>query len=255
MSCLGESRRLAEAHEHENVVEGVKATRHHHVRSASGQFHLGQVNCPQRTCTSGIHHTVCPAQVKTIGDPPSGHVTQKTWERIFLPCAVVFADASDHFFSGFGIHAAVSQRLTPDWVAQTSTQRNDHFQGTGHAQNHRSAVAVESLPSRAITRVCQSIASHHQAQQLGGVDGFEIFRSDPKIERSEVDGVKKRPPLAVGHVRRFGIRIEVFGCAPVSHRNFANRVAAFEDIRPETGRRIGLREQTSHPHNGDWNIA
>ncbi len=72
--------RLAEAHEHENIVERIDAAGDDHVALARNQLHRAEVKRTERAGTRRIDDAVGSVQIQTIGDATGHHVTEQTGE-------------------------------------------------------------------------------------------------------------------------------------------------------------------------------
>ena len=80
-----QGRGFAEAHVHEDVVEGVDTSRHHHVGPAGCKFQAGHVDGAERAGARGIYDAVGSAEIQLLTDPSSHDVAEKPGERSFLP--------------------------------------------------------------------------------------------------------------------------------------------------------------------------
>ena len=72
-----ERRRLAEAHVHEDVVEGVHAAGDDHVRQAGREFQPGEMNRRERTAAGRVHDAIGSAKIEAVGDAAGGDVPQQ----------------------------------------------------------------------------------------------------------------------------------------------------------------------------------
>ena len=88
MPLRGHGRGLAEAHEHEYVVEGVHASGEHHVGPARHKLHVGHVYGPEGACACGVYDAVGAAQIKEVRYSAGRHVAQQPRERKLLPLGV-----------------------------------------------------------------------------------------------------------------------------------------------------------------------
>src|SRR4029078_12363028 len=71
-----ECRRLAEAHEHEDVVERVTAAGDDDIGATGLELQRREVDGAQRTGAGGIDNAVGTAEVEPIGDPTPDDISQ-----------------------------------------------------------------------------------------------------------------------------------------------------------------------------------
>ena len=139
-----ERRRFAEAHVHENVVEGIDPAGDDHIRQASSQFQPGQVNRGQRAGAGCIDHAIGAAQIEAVGDPPCRDIAEQAGEGVFLPTDVGVGDALHYVFGDVTGHAGIFEGLAPVRVPQTRTEWDHQFECAGDAENDAGAVTVEA---------------------------------------------------------------------------------------------------------------
>ena len=76
---------LAEAHEHEDVVERVDAASHDHVAPPGPQLQRGEVHRAEAARAGRVHDAVGPMQIEPVRDPAGHHISQQPRKRILLP--------------------------------------------------------------------------------------------------------------------------------------------------------------------------
>ncbi len=143
IAALGQGGRLAEAHVHEDVVEGVHTAGDDHVGTAGVEFQTGEMNGAERAGAGGVDDAVGAAEVEAVGDAAGGDIAEQAGEGVFLPGNVGLGNALDDVVGGFGIDPGLIERAFPDRVAESGAERDDEFEGAGDAENDAGAVAVE----------------------------------------------------------------------------------------------------------------
>ena len=239
---------LAEAHEHEDVVERVDAARHDHVAAPGPQFQRGEVHRAEAARAGRVHDTVGPMQIKPVRNPSRHDISQKPRKRILLPRDVTFRDAIHDIFGHVIGNARILQSLPPLRVTEPRTQRNHHLQRPGHTQNAANARPIERSP-RAIARVFERPLRSNQAQQLRRVDRFEVVGRDAELQRIERQRREESPAPGIRHVGRLRVRVEVVLGVPVRVRHLGDRIDPAPNVRPKfLGiRRLGKqRTETDH---------
>ena len=141
-----ESRGFAEAHVHENIVEGINAAGNHHVRQAGGKFQACEVNCRERTGAGRVDHAVGAADIKPVRNPARRHISKQSGKRVLLPANIGIGNSLHHIFGNISVDAGVLERLAPARMPQACPQRNYQLQCTGNAENDTGTFAIE-LPS------------------------------------------------------------------------------------------------------------
>ena len=225
---------LAEAHIHEDVVEGVEAARQGDVAPARGQFHHGEVDRTQRTGAGGVDHAVGPAQVEAVGDPTGRDVPEQARERILLPADVRVADPLDDLAGDRLGDSRVLQGPSPDRMAEPGPERDDQLESPRHAENHADPFAIDRPTFGPITGVVERRLRDHQAEELGRVGGVEVGGGDPEVEGREIDGVEEAASSGVGPIGGLGVGVVVIRRVPVSLGDLSDRVDTVVDIGPVT---------------------
>ncbi len=243
-----QGRGLAEAGVHEDVVEGVDASGHDHIRLARCQLQGGQVDGTQRAAAGGVDDTVGATEVEVFTDPSGNPTVVRAGKGILLPGHIGVGDSLHHVFSDVVGDAGVFQRLAPAGEAESSAKRDDQFEGPGDAEDNTDFLLVVLLFG-GITRVTQRLLNGNQAEQLGGVDRFQRVRQDVVFHRVEVDRRKKTTTLGIDVIGRFRVGSKIIIGTPVSFRHFCDCVDSRLYIGPEDTCVIGLRKQTTDPDN------
>ena len=151
-------------------------------------------------------------------------------------------------------------------VAEARAQRNHEFEGTGDAENHAGAFAVETAALAAacgvagarrlagvsgIARVEQRPLRRDEGEQLRRVRGLDVFRRNAEFHRIEIDRRQEAATLRIGVVGRFRIGVEIIRRVPVrADRNRRDRIHAILDIRPIGLQVVRFGKQTTHADDG-----
>ncbi len=249
MPGRGECRGLAEAGVHENVVERVDATGHHHVGLAGRQFEGGQVEGAQGTAAGRVDDTVGAAEIEMLADPPGDHVAEQAGEGIFLPGHIGVADPL-HDVLGNGVgDTGVFQGLAPAGMAQAGTERHDQLQGAGDAENHADPLTVEVL-LRGVSGILKGLVDSNQAKQLRGIDRLQRIGQHPVFHRVEINRGQESAVLGVNLVGSLGVRIEIIIGTPVALGDFGDRVDPLLDVGPESPFILCPGKQAAYTDNG-----
>ena len=116
---------LAEAHEHEDVVERVDATGQHHVGSAARQLQHGQMDGAQRARARRVDHAVRASEIQPVRNAAGHHVAEEPRKRILLPRDVVVGDAPDDRLCDAVSDTRLAHRPTPFRVSQSRPERDN----------------------------------------------------------------------------------------------------------------------------------
>ena len=202
------------------------------------------MNGRQRTGARGIDDAIRSMQIQAIRDAPSDNVSEQPRERILLPGDIAFRDSLDDVIGDIIRDTRVLQSFPPFRMAQSSPQRNDHFQSPGNPENAPDSGTIK-LATSPVASVFQSTSSPHQSEQLRSIDRFQVIGRNPVFEWIEWDGRKKSASPGVRHVRRLLIRIKIVVGIPVSLGDFCNRIDTTADVRPELIEIFRLGEQST----------
>ncbi len=243
---------LAEAHVHEDVVEGVDAPSDHHVRAPGLELEHTHLHGGQRARASGIEDHVGPAQVQAAGDPPGHHVAEHPGEGALLPGDVAGQDPLAHRLDDRAVEARRAHR--PDEARELEAPRHmTHELGRrGDPQDH-----ADALARGAVEALAQGVLEHplgdDQRQQLGRVGRRQGVR-----RHAEVHGRERNLPevAAAGRVDLvlgpgLGV-VEILG-QPVGRGDIRDQVSARDDVVPKVlGRGRGGEQgsQANHGHRG-----
>ena len=93
---LGESRRLREAHVHQDRVLGVAATRDHHVGTPEDQFIHGHPHRSEGAGARRVDGTVRAAKIEAIRDTSRHDVAEHAGKGILLPRGKALAEQVRH---------------------------------------------------------------------------------------------------------------------------------------------------------------
>ena len=244
MAGRREGRGLAETGVHENVVKGVNASGDDHVGLARGQFQRSQIEGAQGTAAGGIADAVGAAKVEMLADASGDHVAEQPGKGIFLPGDVGFGNPLDGVVGGGVVNAGFLHGGAPDWMAEPGAEGNDQFEGAGNAEDDADPFPVEFLAG-AVAGIFQGLADGHQAEELGGVDGFQGVRQDAVLHGVKSDGRKKSAMFRIDPVRRFRVFVEIVFRPPVAFGNLGDGIHAVFNIGPEFADVIGLRKKAA----------
>ena len=245
--------RLAEAHEHEDVVECVDAAGDDHVRPAAHQLEQGQVDGAERTRARRIHHAVRAPEIEPIGDAPGHHVAEQTGEGVLLPGHVGVGHRAEHG-PGDGLgDAGLAHRPAPHRMPQPRTQRDDQLLRPRHTEQNTGPRSVE-VALGAVPRVFQGGLGHDQPQELRRVGGLQRRGRDAELGRIEVGRREKRAAAAVGQIRAAGVGVEVVVKRPVRIRNVGDAVLRRADQPPVRLQSSRPGKQAAHADDGDGGL-
>ena len=276
LARLRQGRGLAEAHEHEDVVERVGPAGDHDIGLARGQFHRREVQRTQRAGAGRIDDAVRAVQIEPVGDPPRDHVAEQTGEAVLLPGHVAFGNSIHHVLGHVVGDAGIFEGLPPLRVTESGTEWDHQFECPRDAEDHRGLasgngyrgpgsgyrrIRSPSSPRSPIPdprhpiveddpRVGQRLLGRDESQQLRGVGRFEITRDDAEFERVEVDGREEAAAPGIGAVGRFRVGVEIVGGVPVRRRHVADAIDAVLDVGPVRTRPVGLGEQAADADDG-----
>ena len=245
-----ERRGLAEAHEHEDVVERVDAARDDQIRVAQVELLRGHVDRREGRGARGIGHAVGPAEVEAVGDPTGDDVAEQAREAALFPgCVVVGDPLGDRLDLVLG-HAVVAHRLDPNRLLQPADHGREQLLGRGHAEDHRDPRAIHALelPAGGVT---QDLLGNDQAEQLRGVGRLDDLRRHAPGRRVEVDVRDEPAALGVGLVGRAGVRVVVVLGQPVGRRDVGQQIGAGPNVGPKAGRVLRAGEQGGDADDGD----
>ena len=243
-----ERRGLAEAHEHEDLVQRVDAARDHQIAVAQVQLLGGHGQGRERGRTRSVGHAVRAAEIEPVGDPTGHDVAEQPREAALLPGRVVVGDAvADGDDIGLG-HAVLTQRLLPHGLLEAAHHGGEQLLAGGDPEDHRHPRAVDRLEL-----VARGVAEHllcdDQAQQLRGVGRRHDARRHAPAHGVEVDVAEEASALGVGLVLRLGIGVIVVLGQPVRGWHVRDEVLAGEDVPPETCSVGGSRKEGRDPHH------
>ena len=250
-------RRLAEAHVHEDAVEGIQTAGDTHVRATGLKFHGCHIDGAQGTGAGSIYNAIGAAQVKAVGNTSGGNIAEQPREGIFLPGDVTSGDSLHHIICSFPVDTGISQRLAPQRVPEASAQGNDQFQGAGDTHDHRGAVTIKfatiaGFGAGGITGIQQRLAGHHHTQQLGGIGRLNVVRAETEQQGVKIDGAKKSATLGVGHIRCAGVSVEIIFGLPVAIGNLGNGIHTLANVGPELFDVGRLGEQAANADDCNW---
>ena len=249
MSGRGERRRLAEAGVHEDVVESVDSTGHHHVGLAGGQLEGGQVEGAQGTAAGCIYDAIGAAEVEVLADPSCDHVAEQAGEGIFLPGHIGVTDAlHDVLGDGFG-DTGVFQGFAPAGMPKTGAERHDQLQRAGDAEDHADPIAVE-VPFRGVAGILERLVDSDQAKQLRGIDRFQRIGQYAVFHRVEINRGQEPAVLGVDLVGSLGVRIEIIIGTPVAFGDLGDRIDSLLDVGPESPFIFCPGKQAAYTDNG-----
>ena len=244
-----ERRGLAEAHEHEDVVEGVHAAADDHVTAACLQLQPRQMQRREAARAGGVYHAVRSAQVEAAGDAARGDVAEQAGEGILLPRHVAVGDALHDIFGDVIRHAGFLERAPPDGMAEPRAERDDEFERASDAQQHARALAVERF--LVVARVGKGLLRGDHAEQLRRVRGLDVLGRDAEFQGVEIHRRNEPAALRVGHVRGLRVGVEEVRAAPVRRRDGGDGVGAGLEVAPVSAQIIGLREDGAETDNGE----
>ena len=246
----GEGRGLAEAHVHEDVVEGVDPAGHHEIGLPRGQLHPGQVEGAEGAGAGSVHDAVGPPQVVLLADPPGDHVAEEAGEGVLLPGDVGVGNPRHHVVGHVVGHAGLFQSLPPAGVAEAGAEGDHELQGAGDPEDDAGPAPVV-VALRAVARIPQGLAGGHEPQELGGVDRLQGGRGDVVLQGVERDRREEAAALPVGHVRGLLIGSEVVVGVPVGGGDAGDGVDPLPDIAPECRGVVGPRKEAADADDGE----
>ena len=248
-----QGRRLAEAHVHEDVVEGVDAAGDHEVRLPELQLVEPHRQRRHGARAGRVGDGVGATQIEAVRDAPGHHVSEQARERRLLPRHVVARDAiADRLRLGFG-YAALAQRLHPDRALQAAHHRSEQLLRRRHAENHADALAVHRGELIA-ARVLEHALRHDERQNLRGVGRGHDARRHAELHRVKLHRRQKRAALAVRLVRSRRVWIVIILREPMGRRNLRDEIASREDVGPEAARVGRAGKERAHADDGDGDL-
>ncbi len=91
-----EGRCFAEAHVHEDIIEGIHPAGDNHIRFTCGKFQTGKVKGAEGAGAGSVNNAVGPSQVVLLAYPSCHHIAEQSGEGIFLPGDVGVRNPLDH---------------------------------------------------------------------------------------------------------------------------------------------------------------
>ena len=152
---------LAEAHVHEDVVEGIHSPGHRDIHSSGCQLHSREMHRTQRRRTGGIHDAIRAAEIEAVGNSPGHHVPEQTGEGIFLPLHITVGDSLHDLFRGLRIDSRFEKGFPPFRMTESRSQRNDEFLRSRHSENDADSTSIKTL-IRSVTGIVKSLLSSDQ---------------------------------------------------------------------------------------------
>ena len=243
-------RRLAEAHEHEDVVHRVHAAGDHEIRLAQIQLVHGHRQRGERRCTRRVRDAVRTAEVQPICNASCNDVAEDTGERTLLPRLVVARDPFANLVDFTLAESVLAQRFDPHRSLEASDHGRQQFLRGRHTEDDRRSFAV-FVGELTAGRIVEDLLRDDQREQLCGVGRrYDVRRYAPP-HRVEVDVAEERAALGVGLVRRLRVGVVIVFDQPVRRRHVADQVLAAEDVPPEAGRVRRAWEQGAGANDGD----
>ncbi len=241
-------RRLAEAHEHEDLVEGVDPAGDHQVRVPHVELLRRHRQRREGRGAGRIGHAVGAAEVEAVGDPTGDDVAQEPGEAALLPLDVVIGDPIAGLLDLALPEPLLAQRLDPDRPLEAADHRRQQLLGRGHPEDDRNLRAVHRRELLA-RRVAEHPLGDDEAEELRGVGRLDDRRRHPPGHRVEVDRVDKAAAAGVGLVARLGVGIVVVLQEPVALGDLRQKIAPAEDVAPKAGRGRRAREERGDADN------
>ena len=224
---------LAKTGVHEDIVEGIDPPGHHHVAAPGGQLQGRQVEGAQRTAAGCIDHAVGSPEIEMLADTPGHHIAEQTRKGVLLPGHIGIGDALHHIFGHGILDPGIGQGFFPARIAESGPQRNDQFQGAGHAENDTDHLPV-ILPLGGVSGILERLLHGQQPEQLRRIDRFDGIGQYSVIHGIEFHRIEKAAHVRIDLVGRSRILIIVILGTPVSCGNLGNTVHPAPDIGPET---------------------
>ena len=240
----GERGRLREAHVHQDVVEGVDTPRDHHVTVTQIQFVQSRLQRGDRARTRRVGDKVRAAEIESVRDPPSDHVTEQSRKRAFLPRLVVVFDPLDDLLNPAFRQPGLAQRIPPERVVQPGAHLHNELRRRRYAQDHAGATQVRII--REFPRIDKNPLRCDQGEELGSVGRRDRRWRHPELHRIERHRVEVSTPLRVRHIRSSRVRIVVVLDQPGVRRYVSQAVSRGNDIAPEADQVLTPCEQGAH---------
>ena len=241
---------LREAHEHEDVVEGVDAAGHHQIGAPEGQLVHRDIDRRQRACARRVDHRVGAAEVEAVGDPTGDHVAEQAGKGALLPRHVA---AREHRVDSSDLRLGEPRRAhrpLDHRHLHPAHHLTDQLGRRRHAEHHAHPAAIHGFKATA-RRLGEHPLGHHQPEELRRIGGAQRIRRQPELERRELHLGQEATARRVDLVGRPRARIEIVAGQPVGARHVGDAVAAFEDIAPKSGGRGGAWKEGAHAHHRD----
>ena len=248
--CRRERGRLAEAHEHEDVVQRIDAPRDHQVRGAGLQLVRGHGDRREGARACGVRDEVRAPEIEPVGDPARDDVAQEAGEARLLPGREVLGDPVADRVRLLHRKSVLQHGLTPDRTLQAAAHGNRELLDGSGTQDHAHPIPRQRFRSAA-RHVVQHLLGDEEAEQLGGVCGGKHCRGDAEFDGVELDLGDERAPRHVRPVRRSGIRVVVVAAQPVRGRDVPEEVAARDDVSPEAADILRARADRADADNRD----
>ena len=245
---------LAEAHEHEDVVQGVHPAGDHQVRVPEVQFVDRHAQGGEGGGAGGIGNAVGTAQVQAVGDAAGHDVSKEAREAALLPGNVMVGDAlADGLHISFR-EPVLPKRLLPDGALQAADHGAEKLLGARYPQNDGHARSVHFL-ELVSSGILQDLLGDDEGQELTGVSGLDDAWRHAPAHGIKVDVSQEAAAAGIGLVGRGRIRIVVVLREPVGVGHVGDEVRAGQDVSPETGGRRGAWKERRGSDHGDGGTA
>ena len=208
IASMREHTGFRKTHVHENVVDGVYAAGDHHFAFTGIEFQKGQVDGAHAAGAGGVHHAVGTAQVQAVADSAGHDIAKQTGKGVFLPGNVAVGDIGNDGIFLLVAEPFAFQGSAPEWMAQTRSQGDDEFLGSGDTQDHRGALAIE-VAIVVVPGIGQRHFGGHQPQQLRCIRGFQGRWRNAELGRIERGFRQKTAAVAVDVIRTLGVAVKI----------------------------------------------
>ena len=247
---LRQGGRLRETHEHQDVVQRIRATGQHRVAVTGAQLMHSDLQRSETRSACGIGHVIAARQVEAIGNPPGDHVAEQAWEGRFLPLDIMVLDPlRDVLHLALG-ETGLPHGVHPSRALQTASHMCGQFGRRSDTEDDAGSGLVD-LALRIPLDVFQRHLGRDQRQQLRRIRTLHRFRRNAEMERVESERADEATASAIGMVLRAGVFIIVIVHQPMAGWHISDQVAALEQIAPEARDISASRKYGTHSDHGN----